>query len=92
MDLYIREQLYHPKELIIIGSVFPLKYKRNSTMARNKWERDAELAADAERIERERQLKFALNAIWGSVEKDKNWQKKNAYIASMVEKVLKEGE
>ena len=51
---------------------------------------EALLIEDAQRIEHERCLKFALNALWGSVENDKNWRKKNPYIVDLVERVIKE--
>ena len=41
-------------------------------------------------IEHHRRVLFALNALWGSVEGDKRWLKKNEYIAALVQRVLAE--
>lgn len=62
-------------------------------MAHNdKLEREAALIAEAERIERLRNLEFALRAIWGDMKDNKQWRKKHPLITAMVERVLKEGE
>jgi hypothetical protein len=50
----------------------------------------AMMEAHAKSVEHYRCVLFALNALWGSVENDKRWLKKNEYIAVLVQRVLTE--
>lgn len=61
-------------------------------MGRKQREHEIELIREAELIEKVQSQRYALVALWGSLEGDKKWRDKNPYIATMVEKVLKEGE
>jgi len=58
----------------------------------DKEEHDIALVREAVLMERVINQRFALAAIWGSVEGDKKWRKKNPTVARIVEETLKEGE